>query len=97
MIKVLINQAGPLPITTTFDAPSDAPMYLVVNGSVWSQQANKMIGIQITLDGKVVGTAQIFSNGTATHRTVVPAYVKIQLAQGKHTLTLSPNGAAIHY
>jgi len=93
-IQVIIQQKGPLPITVNFNAIGDGPMYLEVNGSVWSQSANNMLGIAIKLDNNPVGTAQIFSNGTATHRTVVPAYIPIKLSQGQHTLSLSPNSAA---
>jgi hypothetical protein len=93
-IQVIVNQAGPLPITATFNAPGDEPMYLEVNGSVWSQAANQMIGIGISLDTKPVGAAQVFSNGNTTHRAVVPAYIPIQLSQGQHTLTLSASPSA---
>lgn len=89
-IQVVVSQKGPLPISVNFNAPSDAPMYLEVNGSVWTQTANSMIGIEIKLDNQVIGTAQIFSNANATHRTVVPTYVKVQLKQGQHSLVLSP-------
>lgn len=95
-IQVIIAQAGPLPINKTFNAPGDESMYLEVNGSVWSQVPNQMLGILVALDGKVVGQAKIFSNGVATHRAVVPAYIQIQLSQGQHTLTLSPaTGATV--
>jgi len=93
-IQVIINQAGHLPLTATFNAPGDEPMYLEVSGTVWSQKVNSMIGIAIALDGVSVGAAQIYSNGSATHRAVVPAYIPIQLAQGQHTLSLSANGGA---
>ena len=88
-IQVILSQVGPLPITATFSAPGDEPMYLEINGSVWSQVPNQLLGIAIALDGRAVGTAHIFSNGTATHRTAVPAYIPIQLGQGQHSLTLS--------
>lgn len=94
-IQVVINQAGPLPITAPFNAPSDAPMYLEVCGSVWSQNVNNMLGIAIQLDGQNVGTAKIYSNGSTTHRTVVPAYILIQLGNTPHTLTLSASGGAV--
>ncbi len=90
-VQIIISQAGPLPIKATFSAPGDEPMYIEVNGSVWSQGANNLIGIEISLDGQAVGAAQIFSNGSATHRAVVPAYIPIQLGPGPHTLTLSPS------
>jgi hypothetical protein len=88
-IQVILQQPGPLPIKATFQAPGNAPMYLSVNGSVWSQTANVVIGIGVNLDGNKVGVAKIFSNGTATHRAVVPAYIPIQLKQGQHTITIS--------
>ena len=90
-IQVILSQVGPLPVTATFNAPGDAPMYIEVNGSVWSQSADQMLGIGIKLDGNAVGSAQIYSNGNATHRAVVPAYIAIQLSQGQHTLNLFPN------
>lgn len=87
-VQVIVNQQGPLPIKATFQAISDEPMYLEVNGSVWSEQTDTIIGIGIELDGQNIGSAQIFSNGNTTHRTVVPAYLPIQLSEGEHTLYL---------
>ena len=89
-VQVLIgNQKGPLPIKATFMAPGDMPMYLEVAGSVWTTTANQMIGIQITLDGNLIGTANIFSNTASTHRAAVPVYLPIKLTQGQHTIQLS--------
>lgn len=88
-VQVIISQSGALPITATFNAIGDFPMYLEVNGSVWTQTANVMIGIDIAIDDKLVGTAHIFSNGASTHRAVVPAYIPVKLGQGPHKLTLS--------
>ena len=90
-IQVIVQQAGPLPINVTFQAPGDEPMYLEINGSVWSQSANEVIGIGVNLDDQEVGHARIFSNGSATHRPVVPAYIPIKLSEGQHTLSLFPD------
>ena len=87
-VQVIVSQAGPLPIKTTFNAPSNAPMYLEVTGSVWTSSANQMIGIQISVDGTVIGIANVFSNTPSTHRPVVPVYIPIKLTQGSHTLEL---------
>ncbi|HKR61546.1 MAG TPA: hypothetical protein VJS64_17800, partial [Pyrinomonadaceae bacterium] len=92
-IQVILQQAGPLPIKATFQALADFPMYLEVNGSVWSGNANVVIGIRINLDGQDVGHAKIFSNGGSTHRAVVPAYIPVKLTQGTHTITLSADTA----
>lgn len=94
-IQVILAQAGPLPITTAFNAPGDETMYLEVNGSVWTQTTGVLIGIVVALDGNVVGKAQIWSNGNATHRAVVPAYIQVQLSQGQHTLTLSADSNTV--
>ena len=87
--QVILSQKGPLPIKVTFNAQSDGPACLEVNGSVWATSPNLMIGIAIQLDGAAVGTAQLFSNLASTHRTVVPAFIPIKLGFGQHTLTLS--------
>lgn len=88
-VQIILSQKGPLPITVNFKALSDAPVTLEVQGSIWTQSANSMIGIQVAIDGGAVGTAQIFSNTPSTHRAVVPAYIPLQLAFGQHSLTLS--------
>src|SRR5215510_12264261 len=96
-VQVLLSQKGPLPISANFNVLSDQPVYLEVNGSVWTQSPNNMTGIQIRIDEGVVGTAQIFSNAPSTHRAVVPAYIPLQLAFGQHSILLStePNTSTV--
>lgn len=89
-VQLILSQKGPLPITATFNAPGDLTAYLEINGSVWTQTANQMIGIQVQLDGANLGQANIFSNTSTTHRAVVPAYFQVQLKYGvQHKLVLS--------
>jgi hypothetical protein len=88
-VQIILSKQGALPITVNFNAVSDAPVVLEVNGSVWTMNANTMIGFQVAIDGAVVGKAQVFSNAASTHRPVVPAYVPLQLKFGQHSLTLS--------
>jgi hypothetical protein len=89
-IQIIANQhKGPLPITVSFKAPSDGPSCLIVSGSAWSQAANHMIGIQVSLDNAPIGTASIFSNATTTHRALVPTYIPLKLKFGEHHVTLS--------
>src|SRR5688572_27304812 len=93
-VQVIMNQQkGPLPVKATFNSPSSAPMYLEVVGSVWSAQANQLIGIGITIDGAAVGSAQVFSNTASTHRGVVSSYMLVKLDFGQHTVTLGPSTA----
>ncbi|HEX5888807.1 MAG TPA: hypothetical protein VFY61_08890 [Pyrinomonadaceae bacterium] len=94
-VQVIISQAGPLPITATFNAVGDSPMYIEVNGSVWTQNTNVTTGIDIAIDGQSVGSAQIFSNASTTHRAVVPAYIPVKLSQGPHKITLSASANTV--
>jgi len=61
---------------------------------VWSQQTGQVIGVQLQLDGNVIGFAVIFSNAAATHRTVVPSYIPVTLTFGPHAITLVPLNSA---
>lgn len=88
-IQVIISQAGPLPITVPFNAPGDEPMYLEINGSVWAPAVGQMIGISAKLNGTVLGQAQICSNGSTTHRAVVPAYFQVRFSDAQQSLTLT--------
>jgi hypothetical protein len=56
----------------------------MITGSVWTGTANQLIGIQVTLDGQPIGSAEIYSNLASTHRSVVPTYIPVKLtsAQG---------------
>ena len=96
-ILQILNQAkGPLPLKASFDAPSDAPTYFTLSGSVWSTTANQMIGVTLELDGKPIGSAEIFSNTVSVHRAVVPVQITAKLSIGPHTITLVPlNGVTI--
>ena len=57
-VQVIVSQKGPLPISVSFTPPGDIPCYLEVNGSVWTQTANSMIGIVVQLDGATLGQAK---------------------------------------
>jgi hypothetical protein len=87
-LSILNQHVGPLPISTSFNAPSDGPACFVLSGSVWSGTANQTIGVTLELDGVVIGSASIFSNGTSTHRAVVPSYIPITLKFGTHKLVI---------
>ena len=96
ILPIVLNQSGPLPITAKFNCPTDGPAAIYVDGSVWSGNNNTMIGIAISLDGRGIGVAQIFSNGSSTHRAVVPVFTPVQMSIGPHTLTLAPlNGQTV--
>ena len=94
-IIIISQKPGPLspPISVSFAAQS-GPFVLMVSGSVWTKTATSMIGIQISLDGDVLGAAQIYANTAYNHMNVVPAAFGVKLTQGSHTVQLSPANSA---
>lgn len=49
----------------------------------------------VYLDGTQIGEAQIFSNGSSTHRTLPTLLLNIQLSAGQHTLELRQFGSGV--
>lgn len=77
----IINQAGPLPIQKEISPEYVGSATLVVAGSVWTQTTDAMIGFKVLFEGQEVGVAEIWSNGPATHRAVVPQHIPISLTK----------------
>lgn len=75
----IISAAGPLPLSADVQTGSVGPATLTVAGSVWSQTANTLIGIEVFFDGTAIGASTIYSNGTEEHRATVPVHLEITL------------------
>src|SRR5712691_2085955 len=87
--QVVVNQSGPLPITTTFKALSDGPALVMLSGSAWTQnQGGALIGVQLQVDGTPIGTASILANNTATHMAVVPIALPYTFGSCNHEIDL---------
>ncbi len=94
VLSILNQKVGPLPIKVSFNSPTDGPATIYVAGSVWAPNAGQTIGISVNLDGQVIGSSQIFSNGPTTHRATVPTFIPVTLTLGSHTLTISNENAS---
>src|SRR5262249_37688290 len=88
LLVIANQQKGPLPLTLPFNSPTDGQASLMITGSVWTGTANQLIGIQVTLDGQPIGSAEIYSNLATTHRAVVPTYIPVKLKIGAHKVGL---------
>jgi hypothetical protein len=89
-LQEIILQNGPLPIKVPADIETDGPTVVTVAGSVWTATANSMIGVGLLIDGNLMAKAQIFSNQSNEHRTVVPVSIPYTFTIGQHTFTLEP-------
>ena len=75
---VLLDAAGPLPVSVNFDNEVDGPIVFVLSGTAWTQQAPTMIGINLLLDGQVIGSAATcFANFDANHQAMRTTFIQI--------------------
>ena len=93
---IATNVTGPLPVTVTFDAPMDGPTTFLFSGTAWSQTANVPIGVQVLLDGSVIGTSKLYSNSTGEHKTLPAQVMVTDLEPGQHKIVFQAlNGNTI--
>lgn len=86
---VIIDQAGPLPISTKVNWPSSNTVILAVSGSVFAQRPNAMLRVKVYIGGTWISSAQIYANQAATHLTLPTSFYATKGGQGEFTLTLS--------
>ncbi len=89
-VQSIISQVGPLKITQTFNAPVDGPVEFFVAGTGRSPSANNWIGLQMFLDGSLIGGISVFCDQAQIHRSMIPNIFSAELSQGQHTITLAP-------
>ena len=90
-VNVIVGQAGPLPIKVSAEIDSDGPAVLTLAGSVWTPTEDRMIGVSLAIDGQPPAvSARIFSNGSSTHRAVVPITFPYTFTIGTHPFVLEP-------
>ena len=89
ILQTVIGSNGPLPVQGNFGAESDLETVMFVSGSVWSNQAGQWVGVQILLDGNVVGEGVVYCNEASSHRAFIPVMIPVTVPFGAHTVTLS--------
>ena len=94
ILQTVIAQNGPLPINGTFTPASDIGAVVVVSGSAWSNVAAQWVGVQVLLDGNVIGEAAVFCNEATSHRALITTFIPITAAFGQHTITLEAVSSA---
>jgi hypothetical protein len=87
--QVLTNQQGPLTTAGTFVSQGGI-LYMTVSGSAWSGSGAALVSVAVSVDGELVGTAQVYTNEGGSHRALIPVSLQLpQLAAGAHSVTLS--------
>lgn len=92
---ILLDANGPLPVKTTFQAPSDGSVMFVLSGTGYTSLQPTLIGITLSLDGAVIGKATCFATTsyalqTPAHWAMRTTFVAVNnLTPGEHTITVA--------
>lgn len=86
---VIIDQAGPLPISTTVQWPSSNTVIVAVSGSAFTQRPGTILRVKMYIGGTWVSSAQMCANQAGTHLTIPTSFYATKGIQGEFTLTLS--------
>ncbi len=73
MSHVIYNGTPTLPHTFNYTPHGDEPVLLSFSGTAWTGITNSKIGLELVVNGTVVSTAAIWSNGPGTHRALQTA------------------------
>lgn len=85
---VIIDQAGPLPISTTVQWPSSNRVIIAVSGSAFAPGPGTMLRVKVHVKDTLVGTMQIFANQASTHLAFPTAFSAVFGEYGQFTLRL---------
>ena len=96
MSQVIINQAGPLPITAPVNWPSDRTVLVSVSGSAFAQQPNTTLAVKVSIHSTLVGTLHLMSNPSGTHMVLPAGFFAIDGEFGDTSIVLSAgNGTTL--
>ena len=70
MTHIIYKGTPALPHTFSYTPQNDDPVLISLSGTAWTFVMHSKIGIEMLIDGKVVNSAFVWSNGKDTHRTL---------------------------
>ena len=70
MTHIIFSGTPALPHTFSYTPNNDDPVILSLSGTAWTFNQHTKIGLELVIDGKVVNSAHVWSNGKDTHRTL---------------------------
>lgn len=76
--QILFEAEGPLPKSTTIPFPGNEQTWLF-SGSAYTRTSLTDIGVDVLVNGNVVGTPTIYSTANNTHRSLVNNIIKFDL------------------
>jgi hypothetical protein len=75
--KEVINTNGALPKEGTYNKRRGGTLIVSAAGSGFSDTGEKTIGMEVYVKGKIVDTAQVYTNEKLSHKAFVPAFAVV--------------------
>ncbi len=89
--KEVITESGALPKEGTYNKRRGGTLIVSAAGSGFSDTGEKTIGMTVWVEGKKVGTAQVYTNEKLSHKAFVPAFEVVNgVPKGPVKLELKP-------
>jgi hypothetical protein len=82
------NKQGPLPLTIPFTSPVVGPATLAVSATVWTKTGGQTIGIEVLVNGTVIGIMQICANQASVHLALPTSFFNAKFPSQAATLTI---------
>jgi hypothetical protein len=90
-IQELFNQSfTQFPMSVKFTPRDTSPGQLYVTASAFSTAPNQLIGINVAIDGKSLGSLMLYANEAKSHKALVAMLFPVQFDDlNPHTLTFT--------
>jgi len=85
--KEVITANGPLPASGTYKSKGGR-LIISAAGSGWSGTKDQLIGITVSVNNKQVGTAETWTNESASHKAFVSVFPVVTVPKGNVNIKL---------
>lgn len=85
---VIIDQAGPLPISTDVKWPSSEAVIVAVSGTAYAQSPGTMLRVRLYIQGTWIGNIQLMANQALQHVTLPTGFIRTNGGYGEFTVKL---------
>lgn len=88
--QVLTNAQGPMPLRGNSFRSDGGTLILTASGSGYVDNAGLILGMNVLVDGAVVGTCKGYANQAGVHMPFVPIAVELRVRHGNHVIEVKP-------
>lgn len=89
MSQVILNKAGPLPLSVTIPWPSSETVLVAVSGSAWTKTPNSNLAVQLSIHDTTIGVMQLAGATAGAHMALPAGFFAVDGGYGSTTVTLS--------